>query len=229
MINNKRILAVIPARYGSRRLKHKNLLKINNKSLIELAFNSAKKSKYIDRTVVSTENKIIKKSCEKFDKDAVISRPKSLSQDNTKSEKVLIDVIKKIGKDFYYIILLQPTSPLRTTQDIDKALRKIDKNKFDNLVSICVTSQINSYYISSTRNLLIKKKKINVKKKKFKVNGAIYICKKKNFLKEKTFFSKKTGFIKMPKLRSIDIDYKEDFIEAKKLIENDFKGRKNYN
>ena len=52
---------------------------------------------------------------------------------------------------------------------------------------------------------------------------------KKNFLKEKTFFSKKTGFIKMPKLRSIDIDYREDFIKAKKLIENDFKGRKNYN
>lgn len=228
MINNKRILAIIPARYGSKRLKQKNLLKINNKSLIELTFNSAKKSNYIDRIVISTESEEIKKSCEKFAKNAVINRPKHLSRDNTKSEKVLIDVIKKIGKDFYYIILLQPTSPLRTTEDIDIALRKIEKNKFDNLVSICATSEIKNHYVLIVNKFIIKKKNIKDLKKKFIINGAIYICKKKIFMKNQTFFSKKTGFLKMPKLRSIDIDYSEDYMRTKKLIENDFR-RKNYN
>ena len=230
MINNKRVLAVIPARYGSRRLKRKNLLKINNKSLIELTYYAAKKSKFIDRIVVSTENAIIKKSCEKINKNIVIKRPKNLSDHDTKSEKVLIDVINRIGKNYFYIILLQPTSPLRTTNDINKALMKIDKYKFDNIVSICPTSNEKRYDISISKNLLEKTQKKNKSfKKKFQLNGAIYICRKKKFLEEKSFFSKKTSYLIMPKNRSIDIDYKNDYIKAKKIIENDYKKRKNYN
>lgn len=230
MINNKRVLAVIPARYGSKRLKQKNLLKINNKSLIELTYLTAKKSKFIDRIVVSTENIVIKKKCKKFDKNIIISRPKHLAKDNVRSEKVLFDVINKIGNKYYYILLLQPTSPLRTTKDIDLALRKIEKYNLDNLVSIFPCPQSKKYYISISKNLLIKtKKKIKNSNFFFCLNGAIYISKIKNFLKKKSFYSKKTGYIIMPKYRSIDIDCKIDYIKAKKILENDFTKRKNYN
>jgi CMP-N-acetylneuraminic acid synthetase len=230
VINNKKILAVIPARYGSKRLKQKNLLKINSKSLIELTYLTAQKSKFIDRIVVSTDNAIIKKECAKIDKKIIINRPKYLAKDNVKSEQVLVDVINKINNNYYYILLLQPTSPLRTSQDIDSAIIKIEKYNLDNLVSIFPCSLKKKYYISILGNLLIKtKKKIRNSKKNFQINGAIYLSKTKIFLKKKSFFSKKTGFIVMPKYRSIDIDYKSDYIKAKKFLENDFTKRKKYN
>ena len=140
MINNKKILAVIPARYDSKRLKQKNLLKINSKSLIELTYLTAQKSKFIDRIVVSTDNAIIKKECAKIDKKIIINRPKYLAKDNVKSEQVLVDVINKINNNYYYILLLQPTSPLRTSQDIDSAIIQIEKYNLDNLVSIFPSS-----------------------------------------------------------------------------------------
>ena len=218
MINNKKVLAVIPARYGSKRLPKKNLLKINKKTLIEVAYSSAIKSKFIDKVIVSTESRKIKKICDKISKKIVLHRPKFLSRDNVGSEKVILDVIKKIGKEYFYIVLLQATSPLRTTSDIDKALKKIEYFDFDNLVSIFHSKEKKKYCISINKNLIFKSKR-KKKNTSFLLNGAIYISKKKIFIKSKKFFTKKTGYIIMPKSRSIDVDYESDYLKVKKILE----------
>lgn len=223
MINKKKILAIIPARLKSKRLKKKNLLKINNKSLIELAFLSAIKSKYIDKIILSIEGSIIKKLKKKIDSEFILKRPRHLTGSNVSSEEVVIDILKKLKEKYFYIILLQPTSPLRTTKDIDKAIRKVDKFNFDNLVSIFLSLEKKNYFLKIKNNFLVRKNEESKKNNKnYLLNGAIYITKVKNFFKTKSFFSeKKTGFIIMPKNRSIDIDYKSDYLKAKNIFKYD--------
>ena len=100
-----------------------------------------------------------KKICDKISKKIVLHRPKFLSRDNVGSEKVILDVIKKIGKEYFYIVLLQATSPLRTTSDIDKALKKIEYFDFDNLVSIFHSKEKKNTVFRINKNLIFKSKR----------------------------------------------------------------------
>lgn len=191
MINGKTILGIIPARYGSKRLKLKNLRIFKGKPLVVWSYLIAKKSKYIDKIIISSESKKILNLVKKYGYKEKYIRNKLLSRDNSKSEHVILDVIKK-NKSFNYFIFLQPTSPLRKTYDIDKAIATIIKKKKDVLVSTIGNSKI--------------------------LNGAIYIHKLKKFLKVKNFKSKRKIYFQMAKKRSIDIDYLDDFKKAERLF-----------
>ncbi len=220
MINKKKLLAVIPARYGSKRLKKKNLLQIKKKSLIEHTYQIAKKSKYIDEIIICTESEIIKKKISHIiEKKKIIMRPRYLSKSNISGSKVVTHLLKK-KNNYDFVILLQPTSPLRTTNDIDKSIYKTYKSKIDSLVSVYKSKRNRKFPVSIINNRLSKPKKFK-KGNKFNhyLNGAIYISKVKSILKNKSFFSKNTGFYLMPESRSIDIDFKKEFLKAKKIIE----------
>lgn len=120
MFNGKRILAVIPARGGSKRTPRKNIRPYQGKSLIEWAWDAAIQSKYIDVLVISTEDEQIRSKCEAR-RMCVIDRPADLATDEASNEDVLRHALT-LYPDCNEVVLLQPTSPLRTTYDIDSCI-----------------------------------------------------------------------------------------------------------
>ena len=129
MINNKNILAIVPARGGSKGIPLKNLKKLGDYSLIARVGLTVKKVLEIDRVIVSTDNEKIAKEAEKFGISAPFRRPKSISGDKISDVQVLLHALKKIEKmdkkKYDIILMLQPTSPLRKAIHIKKNI-KID-------------------------------------------------------------------------------------------------------
>lgn len=225
MIFGKKILGIVAARSNSKRLKNKNILKYKKKMLIENAFESAKKSKFIDDIILSSESEKIIKLAKKIGYTVPFRRPNNLSKDNIGAAKVVLHALQKIKDNYDYVILLQPTSPLRKSKDIDESIVKIVKNNYKTLISIYKSKKKGKFKIKIIDNHFIQRNYNNDYSKKFNyyLNGAIFVSKTKHFLKKADFFSSKTGFYLMPEKRSIDIDYKEDF---KKLNSNE---RKRFN
>ena len=221
MINNQKIFAIIPARKGSKRLKNKNIILFNNKPLIYWTIKSAKKSKYIDNIFVSTNSKKISKISEVFGIKVPYLRPQSLSGDKVLIRDVVSYTLKKNKTRCSYIIILQPTSPLRDYKDIDKAIKLIDLKKYDALVTVTRDQRINKFGIninSKSEITEIQKTTNNKKNFKYKLNGSIYIFKKEFFNKNKKFYDLKSFALITKKEKSIDIDTVDDITEAEKLI-----------
>ena len=219
MINGKSILAVILARGGSKRLPNKNLLEINGKPLISWTIEAGMKSSYIDDVVVSSDSEKILKVSNEYGAN-VIKRPKSLASDFSTSYESIEHTILNYKGDFNYIILLQPTSPLRNAEHIDGAIDLLIKKDGDAVISINeldYSPQLCGELPSSlSLENFIDEKYNEVRSqdisKFYKVNGAIYLCKKHKLLDEKTFYlsEKIFGYI-MPSNVSIDIDNQLDF------------------
>jgi CMP-N,N'-diacetyllegionaminic acid synthase len=125
MYKEKSFLAIIPARGGSKRLPNKNILNLAGKPLIEWSIDAALKSKYIDKVVVSSDDENILKIAK--DKCDIIKRPKELATDTASSIDVIKHVLDNLEKKYDYIVLLQPTSPLRNEKHIDEAIEFLYK------------------------------------------------------------------------------------------------------
>lgn len=125
MYKNKKILAVITARGGSKGLPGKNILSLNGKPLIAWTIEQVKNSKYVDRIFISTDSAQIADVCCEYGVPVPELRPDELAQDNTSSMEVLnytIDLLEKRGEFYDYLLLLEPTSPLRKMEDIDNMI-----------------------------------------------------------------------------------------------------------
>ena len=181
MIEGKKVLGVIPARGGSKRVPLKNLTLYKGKALIEWAMEHAKASKYIDMWVVSTEDRAIANHAE----DHWLRRPEFLATDRASSESVLVHALYEVpGYDF--AVLLQPTSPERTPLDIERCIEiavKLDGNS--NLHGCVAYSELG------------------------KRNGAVYVVNVHHFLS--TLSLDAAHHYIMPMSRSLDIDYAWDF------------------
>lgn len=227
MIIKNKILAIIPARLGSRRLKRKNILKFCGKPLIYWTIKEASKSRYIDKCIVSTESTLIANISKRFGADVPFMRPKKLSNHKSSSNHVVIHAIRKIKERFDYIILLQPTSPLRTSTDIDKALFFAISKRHSFCVGVTKNEYPHNWYVKVDKsgnvvsNFNIKKTNSRFENTFYKVNGSIYIAKIKDFLKNKTFFTKKTKAYKMKNDNSLDIDSKFDFQMAEAIFKRE--------
>ncbi|WP_340300686.1 acylneuraminate cytidylyltransferase family protein [Roseobacter sp. HKCCD5988] len=133
MINGKRVLAIVPARGGSKGIKNKNLLKINGKSLLEHVATVVGSIDEIDKCIVSTDSHHIVKDAVKHGLSAPFMRPKEISGDFIGDWEVihhaLLEVERIDGVNYDYIVMLQPTSPLRKPHEVREALRLlVDKN-----------------------------------------------------------------------------------------------------
>ena len=229
MYNKKKILAVIPARGGSKGIKLKNLKKIKNISLLERAYNILTKSKYVDFIGVSTDHLLIKKTL-RMKKTFIIHRPKNLSGDKVSDLKVLKHAIKfskKIIGNFDIILMIQPTSVLRKTFHINNAIKKIILKNYDSLWSI---SEVDLKY-NPLKQLKILKGRLNYFDKRGKSiiarqqlnktyirNGVVYAFKKEFLKKTKNLLSfKKNGFMIINEFQ-ISIDTLEDLKKAKKFL-----------
>ena len=221
MNKNRKILALIVARKNSKGLKDKNIYKIKSKPCVYWTFKAAKKSKHINLSMLSTDSYKIISMAKKMKIFCPFVRPSRLSSDNSKVIDVIKHSIKWLKKNrvfkYQYLLLLQASSPFRTSKHIDKAIKFYFKNKKsdkDTLVSVNKAPK-KTFWLLNKKN-----KYVNFVFKQFKnsrrqnnpvffvPNGAIYLCKIKYL--NKGFFNSRTLFFEMDKKSSIDIDTIED-------------------
>lgn len=230
MHKKKKLLAIIPARGGSKGIPGKNLRKIKGKSLTSIAINFAKRQKIIDEIIVSTDSNKIANEAKKNDLKVPFMRPKKLSGDKISAFKVLEHGLNKAEKyfkiKFDYIVMFEPTSPLRKSYEFKSALNKI-YNK--NLDAVWTVSKVDSKF-HPYKQLLIKKdlmklfdsegKKVFYRQsldKTFIRNGAVYIFSYKCLKKFKNIYGKKLGHI-ISKTKHISIDTLEDLNLVRKYF-----------
>ncbi|MDC3131894.1 acylneuraminate cytidylyltransferase family protein, partial [Pelagibacteraceae bacterium] len=214
MIKNKKILCIIPAKSYSKRLPNKNIKIFNGKPLFYNSLTQAKKSKYIDEVIISTDSLFIKNYLKKRKHIIPFMRPKKFSGSKTKSETVINHVLSKINSQLFdSIILLQPTSPLRTTKIIDKFIEYFYAINSDSLISVNKPSINDKNLVLSNKNLKLKnfinpnnKKIISLNKNLFNINGMVYCLKVEFFKKYKKIYDINSDIKSIPSWRSIDID-----------------------
>ena len=140
MIKNKKILAIITARGGSKSIPYKNIVKVNGQPLISYIIKAALASKLTDEVIVSTDDIKIKKVAEQYKAKVPFIRPKKLASNTAKSIDVLVHGLKemeKLNKTKYdYIICLQPTNPFLSGKNIDESIKLAAKHKADSVTSV---------------------------------------------------------------------------------------------
>jgi len=221
------IVAIIPARGGSKGIPRKNIKQLFGKPLIVWTIEHAKKSRYIGRITVSTEDKEIAEISKKCGAE-VIERPEELAKDETPTIDVIFHVLEVIKAENFepgLVVLLQPTSPLRNAQDIDNAIELFLKNDCESVVSVCEVEH-SLYWSFEIENRYLKPifggKYLNMRRqdlpKVYTPNGAIYVSTPEILRKYKSFYCSKTIPYIMPPGRSVDIDNEIDFMLAELLM-----------
>ena len=187
------IIGLITARGGSKRLPGKNIKTVAGKPMIAWTIEAAIESGICSRTIVTTEDEQISRVAKVWGAE-VLTRPKVLAKDDTLSIDVVVHAINELGLEADdFILLLQPTSPLRTSGDIRKCVSYMETTKSDNVVSTTAGRE--------------------------KPNGSIYLNKVSSLLTTRTFYPEgKTTWYAMPIERSIDIDTVEQFEQAESLL-----------
>jgi CMP-N,N'-diacetyllegionaminic acid synthase len=222
MYKNKRILAVIPARGGSKGLSGKNIRLFAGKPLIVWTIKQALASRYLDEIIVSTDDSKIAKIANKYGAKTPFLRPKKLATSSAKIAEVLIhalDFLERKGQGFDLIMLLQPTSPLRKTEDIDKAIKIFFQKNAQSVVSVCFADHHPFWCNTLPKNDGMKNfyKQVAINKNRqelpeyYCINGAVYLISVVLLRKEKKFITERTYAYKMPRERSVDIDTVLDF------------------
>jgi len=215
-----KVLVIIPARKGSKRLKKKNILKLGNKPLVQVTIEFAKKLKGISDIIVSTDDKAIIKIANKLNVKAPFLRPSSLSNDKTSSASVCVHAIKfyeKKYKNIDAILLLQPTSPFRSVKSINSAIKDFEESKYKSIASV---NKLNLNPMT-----VIKKKQsknyyfFRKKEKLYEINGNFFLINKNLFLKKKKFFFPNTFLFNIKNFEeTIDIDDINDLKIAKTFL-----------
>lgn len=230
MYEGKSILVIIPARGRSKGLPGKNLKALCGKPLIGWTIETAKKSRYIDRFVVSTEAPRIARIAKKFGAEVPFLRPRKLASGTSKIKDAIIYVLNRLARnDEHYdlVMMLPPTSPLRNRDDVDDAIRTLFRIKGASALISVSESEHQPFWMNtlpydmSMKSFLdarVKDKNRQELPKYYRLNGAIYAAFTDYFLKEKGFFGKRTFAYLMPKERSVDIDSVLDFYLAEAII-----------
>ena len=224
---NKTFLVIIPARGGSKRLPRKNLLDLCGKPLIAYSIEAALKSKYISKVIVSSDDEEILNIAKEYKAD-FIKRPDELASDTATTFDALKHTLENVEK-YDYVVLLQPTSPLRTEKHIDEAIELLKEKNADAIISVCEVEHSPLWSNTLDENLdmsnFLRDEVLNKRSqdlpKYYRLNGAIYICKTDKLLENKGFFLKENIYAyKMNKKHSVDIDEEIDFIIAEKLMQH---------
>lgn len=225
-----KIIGVIPARFGSKGIKNKNIANLNGKPLIYYTIKSIKKSKIKKFIVSSDSNKILNIS-KKYGVRNLFLRPKKFSLDSTRSIELFKYLRNELEKYFIFdaIMILQPTSPLRSYRDINKAIYLFNNNKCDSVISVSPVGGAHPARVKYlNKNKYIIDPKFSEKKEgqnrqelrsAYIKNGAIYLFKKEN-LDKNTIKGKKSLAMIMPRNLSINIDDYYDLEIAKFFLKN---------
>lgn len=223
------ILIVIPARGGSKRLPRKNVLPLGGKPLICWTIEAALEAGLNARIMVTSDDDEILAIARQYNVQGVIAykRPEALATDTASTNDVSVDALhaeQAAGYQPKTLILLQPTSPLRTADDIQAALRTYcDAGCEDTVVTVCEVDHPTAWIGTIGENSWLEgmdfsEKRSQKHQKEYRLNGAVYVAKTDYLLRSGAIFTERLHASVMPRRRSLDIDEDLDFRICESLI-----------
>lgn len=223
MTKSLSVLGVITARGGSKGIPRKNIRELFGKPLIAYTIEAAKKSKLLSHVIVSTDDQEIADIAKSLGADVPFLRPKELAQDKSTSLDVMAHAINWMkdekGQTFEYAMILQPTSPLRTAEDIDACIRLAGEKDADSVMSMVEVPDSAPEKLKRIEDgtilPLIKDEGTSSRQRTagepvYKRNTAIYLTKTELLLQKDLFGKNSVAYI-MPRERSVDINDEADF------------------
>lgn len=224
VIDGKRVLAVVPARGGSKGVPGKNIRVVGGVPLVGWTIAAARASTVLDRVILSSDDPEIIATATQLGCEVPFVRESRLADDLTPTIDVVLDALKRCP-GFDLVVLLQPTSPLRTTQDIDRSIEQCLARSAPACVSVCVAQESPywMYTLNSGGHLdpLVPVPAITRRQDLppvYSLNGAIYLAEHEWLTRHRTFISRETVAYEMPVERSIDIDTESDFLQLQILL-----------
>lgn len=233
MYKDKKILAVIPARNNSKGLAGKNIKKLCGKPLVAWTIDAALNSAYLDEIVVSTDSEIIANIARKYGANVPFIRPPELATDSATSFSVIDHCIEyfkqQLGIYYDYIVLLEPTSPLREVTDIDDALKVLMSSNAKSIVGVCKTESQNPSFLYSIDldgilSPCLDDTKSNLRRQDinavYYLEGTIYISEVDYLIKKMGFYHDKTMGYCVPKWKSFEVDDIVDWCCVEAMLNN---------
>jgi len=235
MFNNKEILAIIPARGGSKSIPKKNIKLLGDKPLIAYTIKEALKSKYIDRVIVSTDDKEIANIAKNYNAEVPFLRPKNLAKDTSSSLSVILHALEYLEREENYypdiIVFLQPTSPFRKAKHIDEGIEKIES--CDAVVGVSEVKEHPYFMMQKKGEFLKPYLKIENRPlrrqdlpKLYHDNASLFITKRRYYDSAKDLdpvapiFNGRVKAVMMDDMSSIDINTQLDFMLAEIILKN---------
>ena len=223
----EKVLAVIPARGGSKRIPNKNIRPFAGRPLIAHAIRQACAVSFIDRVVVDTDSERIARIARECGAEVPFLRPRRLATDSVSVNKAILHLLNRLKKEEGfepdYVVLLQTTSPLREVRDIEACWKLMQKTRADTVLTVAPTHP-RLYHLDRKQNLVLANKSAhtstNIQEwpKAYLLNGCfVYIFNTAAFLKQKVVIMKNTKAVICDKWRSVDVDEPEDFVLAELL------------
>lgn len=219
-------LAIIPARGGSKGLPRKNIRLLLEKPLIAWTIEEAKKSSYINRIILVSEDEEIITIAKKYGAEAPCLIPSEMTQDDTSILIPVTYVINNLSEKYDYLVLLQPTSPLRLVTDIDKCIEFCIKHNASGCTTVTEVDKhpykMCKFSSGGFIHPLHDRKKWEFKRQDlpevYALNGAVYVTKTQTLLEQKTFYPESLIAYRMPSERSIDIDSEMDLLLCESIL-----------
>lgn len=221
------MIAIIPARGGSKGLPGKNVRPLNGKPLIAYAIEEALKAKHIDRVIISTDDEEIAHVAVEYGAELPFMRPAELASDTAMAVDNYIYTIGRLeeesGKPIDAFVVLQPTSPLRIAEDIDGAIELFEQKGADSVISYCQEAHPVTWHkyldeegrFENIFDANIKNRQEN--RTSYYPNGAVYVF-RTSMIRDRKYYTDKSYAYVMPRTRSVDIDFIEDFEYAEFLL-----------
>ena len=238
MYKGKTFLAIIPARGGSKGLPGKNIKELCGKPLMAWSIEVGLKSKYLDEVVVSTDYQNIADIAKEYGASVPFLRPKHLASDTATSFDTVKHTIEyyknELNREFDYIVLLEPTSPLRLDDDIDNMIEKMlnTVDQFDSIVSVGEVNEHPSIMKRIVKNTLVKyceNLEITIRRQDNDVAffpfGVAYIVKVDTFLEEKTFYTLRNTYYKIKRFQCYEIDDIYDFLAIENIMKYEWSNK----
>jgi N-acylneuraminate cytidylyltransferase len=225
MISGKSVVAIVTARGGSKGVPGKNLRHVAGRSLIAWTMEQVRASKLLDRTILSTDDESIAAAAKSAGCEVPFMRPAELATDEATSLDVLRHAMHQIG-NYDYVVLLQPTSPLRTGADIDGAIELCATSGAPSCVSVCVSSKSPNWMYTLRPDLRIAPVLPESRATRrqdlppvYLLNGAVYVARWEHLNQGRSFVEDGAVAYQMPPDRSLDIDSELDLRLANALMQ----------
>ncbi len=223
-----KILAIVPARGGSEGISNKNIRLFAGKPLMVHTIDAAKAAPSLDRIIVSTDSEEIAAIARAAGAEVPFLRQSDLATSDSKVVDAVIDVLEKLKKEKYeptHVLLLQPTSPLRTSDDIEGAVKLFFERGADSLVSLCRTENVlmtkSPDHVLHVENpdMLASPNRLELPSY-YKFDGSmLYLVDSDKLIAERSFFPGKLIGYEIPRWRSTDVDEPQDFVLGELIFE----------
>ncbi|NVK18592.1 MAG: acylneuraminate cytidylyltransferase family protein [Methylocystaceae bacterium] len=219
MIGKKPVIAIILARGGSKRIPGKNVRLFGDKPMIVWTLEAAQKAKTVDRVILSSDDDEIMDVVRKWGGEVPFRRPSELASDEASSADAIMHALNELEIDDGYFVLLQPTSPLRTADDIDQCMYCCFYKNVPLCQSVTHIGFPASWLVSVDQDEYLQKVGFDPDVDLFRPNGAVYVADVKWFKQHQSFWAEgQTISYEMPFIRSVDIDTENDFQIAEALL-----------